>query len=109
MVGTTSVPNSGPIRVDCRGTSGPVALRRIEAIVKRIRRGARALLVRVDATEVLDVLLDWSSRGGAPVEVALAGEGIAEIRIYLLPREFDEHPLVAWRPALFGRPVALAS
>jgi hypothetical protein len=96
---SSSVPATGPIRIDCRGASAPVALRRIEAVLKRMRRGARALVVRVDAQEVLELVLRWVAQGGAPYEL-VRDTVVTELRIYLLPLEFDGHPLLGWRPAL---------
>jgi len=76
-----------------------VAQRRIESVLKKVRPGARTLLIRVDASEVIDTLVRWSRVGRAPHELVRGPAG-TELRIYLLPREFDGHPLVAWRPAL---------
>jgi hypothetical protein len=76
-----------------------VALRRVESTLKRLRAGARTLVVRTNVSEVVDTVVRWAAVGQARHEVH-AFDGWTELRVYLLPREFDEHPFLAWRPVL---------
>lgn len=96
---TSPLPHTGPIVLDCRSTSGAIALRRVETTLKRLRGGARTLIVRTNMNDVIDVVTRWARVGHARHEVVPA-EGCTELRVYLLPRDFDEHPFLAWRPAL---------
>lgn len=91
--------SSGPVHLDCRQVSGAVALRRLETCLKRVRGGARMLIVRTDEAEVIESILRWAELGRARYTVAHAGyESV--IRVFLLPRDFDGHPFLAWRPVL---------
>lgn len=96
---TSPLPHTGPILLDCRSTSGPVALRRVEATLKRLRSGARTLIVRTNVAEVVDAVSRWARIGQARHEV-VACDTVTELRVYLLPQDFDEHPFLAWRPPL---------
>ena len=96
---TSPLPHTGPIVLDCRSTSGSIALRRVETTLKRLRAGARALILRTNSPDVLDAVTRWARIGQARHEV-VALESFTEVRVYLLPRDFDEHPFLAWRPAL---------
>jgi hypothetical protein len=100
IMAMSSVPLTGPLRIDCRGTSGHLAVRRVESLLKKLRGGARELVIRVDGPDVIDVLIGWTRNGSAPHEVVRGKNGALELRVYLLPRDFDAHPLLAFRPAL---------
>jgi hypothetical protein len=96
---TSPLPHTGPIVLDCCSTSGPIALRRVETTLKRLRGGARTLVVRTNMNDVIDTVTRWARVGHARHEVVASGTW-TELRIYLLPRDFDEHPFLAWRPPL---------
>lgn len=93
----SSLPQTGPLRIDCRQMAPDGAIRRIEDLLKRTRGGPRLLRVLADERDVADAVVSWSGVGGARTEI-IAGHGRFEVRVYLLPSEFDGHPLVAWRP-----------
>ena len=75
------------------------AIRRIEDLLKRLRRGPRLLQVVVDTDEMVSALCWWARIGNARIEVS-GEEPRFDVRVYLLPVEFGGHPLVAWRPAV---------
>jgi hypothetical protein len=78
---------SGTLRIDCRGTSAPVAIQRLESIIGRLQSGARAVSARVDDRSVADAVLAWAAGGQAPAELVQGPTGL-EVQIYLLPPEF---------------------
>ena len=96
---TSPLPHTGPIVLDCRSTSGAIALRRVETTLKRLRGGARTLVIQTNMTDVIEAVTRWARVGHARHEVVASG-GCTELRVYLLPQDFDEHPFLAWRPAL---------
>lgn len=74
-------------------------LRRVEELLKRLRAGPRLLRVLVDEFDTVEALLDWAQLGGAVSEVDHTDRGY-DVRVYLLPTEFDGHPLFSWRPVI---------
>src|SRR5688500_6210978 len=95
----SSLPRSGPIRIDCRGVSPSGAVRRVEAVLKTLRGGARLVIVEVEGPGAIEALTRWSAQGRAPHEVVHGPRGL-QVRVYLLPGDFGAHPLTAWRPPL---------
>jgi hypothetical protein len=79
--------------------AGGAAVRRVEDLLKRLRAGPRLLCVVTDDSDAVDALLKWARTGGATA-VVLRSDDRFDLRIYLLPGDFDGHPLLAWRPTL---------
>jgi hypothetical protein len=94
----SSLPQTGPLRIDCRQMAPTAAVRRVEDLLKRTRGGPRLLRVITDEREVVEALVSWSRLGGARTELSDA-PGRFDVWMYLLPVDFDGHPLVAWRPS----------
>lgn len=99
------IPSSGPLRVDACRSSAVLACRQVEGLARRLRDGARVLLVAVDHPEAVEAVSAWARRWRAPVEVS-ATAGRWELRITLLPVAFGEAPLarrsLAPEPAIAG-------
>jgi hypothetical protein len=95
------VANTGPVHLDCRQIAGAVAIRRMESVLKRIRGGARMVIVRTDEPEVVDLIRRWAEAGCARYSVC-PRELDTVIRVFLLPHDFDAHPFLAWRPVIMA-------
>lgn len=101
------LPTTGPIRVDaCKG-GAVLASRKVETLARRLRAGARVLLVEVDEPASIDAVSRWARRWCAPYDVTPTGADRWVLRITLLPAEFGEAPLPAVR-ALAVAPRELA-
>ena len=77
----------------------------MESVLKRVRGGARLVIVRTDEPEVVDLVRRWAEAGCARYNIC-PRELETAIHIYLLPHDFDAHPFLAWRPVLSAADLA---
>ncbi len=89
----THIPRSGRLRLDGRSVSPHLAVARVRALVRRLRRPVlRQLDVLVDRPAVAKALTDWAREHEAPF--AVAGD---VVRLYLLPDDFGQPPRATLR------------
>ena len=97
------VPRTGPLSLDCRACDASGAVLRVRMLVKKVRKGARRLDVRVNTPATIDAVSRWARRHRAPHAVEATEDGWL-VTVFLLPDQFGEPPGPSLREGACGLP-----
>lgn len=85
---------SGPLWLDARTKSPLGAVDALESALLKGRGGARRVVVKLEGADVLDAIRDWCDDLDVPYTLCTECQGL-EVHLYVLPADFDEHPLAS--------------